>query len=158
MKPVKRWIAALLAVCMLLSLTACKTNTLQIKDTLTEFEYACHNLDLKAMLKCIDPDISDTIRLGLSAVGALTGKDTDDLLDMAVEAVFGADYDPEEFLSRITVTEPKVKIKKKNATVDCKIGFELGGDTFQKGAIIRMRKVEDQWYISGIEMKDDLDE
>ena len=158
MKLGKRWVAAMLAVCMLLPLTACKTNVSQIKDTLTEFEYACHNLDLKAMLKCIDPEISDPIRLALSAFGAVTGKDTDDLLDMAVESVFGADYDPEEFLSRISVTDPKLKIKKKNATVDCKIGFELGGDTFEKGAVIRLRKVEDKWYISGIELKDDLDE
>lgn len=158
MKLGKRWIAVLLAVCMLLPLTACKTNASQIRDTLSEFESACHSLDLRGMLRCIDPDISEPIRLGLGAVGALTGQDTNDLLDMAVKSVFGANYDPEEFLSRITVTDPKLKIKKKNATVDCKIGVELGGDTFQKGAVIRMRKVEDQWYISGIELKDHSDE
>lgn len=158
MKIGKRLAAALLAACMVFVLCGCTTNTSQIKDTLTEFQYACHNLDLKAMLRCIDPEISDPIRLGLSAYGAVTGEDTDDLLGKAVAAVFGTSFDAKEFLDRLTVKEPKVKVKKKNATVTCKLGFLVGGESFERKTTIRLRKVEDKWYISGIELGDELED
>ena len=158
MKKAKQLISALLAAAIMMTLCSCTTNASEIEDTLSEFEYACHNLDIHAMLNCIDPDVAEPIKFSISAYSALTGQDSEDVLDELVEAVFETDFEPDEFLSHITITDPKIKVQKNKATVTCIINFEIGGDTYHKDTIINMIKTDDKWYISGFEFPDKLNE
>ena len=50
----KKLLVLLLSIIMLLSMSGCTSDKSQIKDALSEFEYSCQNLDVDAMLACID--------------------------------------------------------------------------------------------------------
>lgn len=134
----------------------CTSKASQIKDTLSEFEYACRNLDVDAMLKCIDPDVSDPIRLGMAVFSTITGTDYEDIVDVLFanisEGEFGTSFDAKDFLSTISVSDVKVKTKKNTATVTCKISFELAGEQFERDAAIDMGKRDDKWYITYFEI------
>lgn len=152
MKKVFRYLVTImLIVTMAFGMTGCASKTSQIKDTLSEFEYACCNLDVNAMLKCIDPDVSDPIRLSLALVSTFTDTDYEDLVDGLFDNIgaseFGSSFDAEDFLSTISVSDAKVKTKKNRATVTCKINFELAGEQFKRDATIEMIEKDDKWYI-----------
>jgi hypothetical protein len=149
-------ITILLIGTMTMGITGCTSKASEIKDTLSEFEYACRDLDVNAMLKCIDPDIADPIRLGLALVSTFTDADYEDLVDGLFDNIgtseFGSSFNAEDFLSTISVSDAKLKIKKQNATVTCKINFELAGEQFKRDATIKMIKKDDKWYICSFDM------
>lgn len=146
----------MLIVTMTFGITGCASKASQIKDTLSEFEYSCRNLDVNAMLKCIDPDISDPIRLGLALVSTFTDTDYEDLVEDLFDNIrtseFGTKFDAEDFLSTISVSDSKLKTKKHRATVTCKISFELAGEQFERDATIEMIEKDDKWYIYSFDM------
>lgn len=153
---VRCFVSIILIVTMAFGMTGCVSKTSQIKDTLSEFEYACRNLDVNAMLKCIDPDISDPIRLGLALVSTFTDADYEDLVDSLFDNIgaseFGSSFDAEDFLSTISVSDAKLKTKRHSATVTCKVNFELAGEQFKRDATIEMVEKDDKWYIYSFDM------
>lgn len=156
MKQAKRYISAiLLTVIMLFGTTGCTSKSSQINDTLSEFEYACQNLDVNAILKCIDPDISNPIRLGLAIFSTIADADYEDIVDGLFDNIssleFDFDFNAKEFLRTISITDTEVKAKKNTAVVTCKAGFELAGEYFDKYAEIDMIKKDEKWYISSLD-------
>lgn len=162
MKTMKRLIAVLLLSAMMMTaLTGCGGNARKIKDTLSEFEYACHNLDMDAMLDCIDPDVAEPIQFALSVYSIATDQDVEDLTDLFVDSVFGSnasELDAEELLSYISITDQKVKVKKSTAAVSCSLSVELDGKTYDMDLTINMTKTDGRWYIAGIEFPETLEE
>lgn len=163
MKTWKQILAVATAVAMAVALlSGCGSDKSDIKDTLNEFEYACHTLDVKAILSCIDPSISDPIRLGLAVYTGVAGKDyedfAEDALDNLVAVVFGEDLDAEDYLSKITISDEKVKVDKKTAKVTCKLNFEVNGEKFEHPATIKMLLNDDKWYVAGIDISTSTDE
>lgn len=157
MKKVLRYLVTIvLIVTMTMEMTGCTSKASQIKDTLSEFEYAARNLDVNAMLKCIDPDISDPIRLGLALVSTFSDADYEDLVDGLFDNLgaseFGSSFNAEDFLSTISVSDPKIKTKKNRAVVTCKLSFELAGEQFTRDATIEMIEKDDKWYIASFDM------
>lgn len=157
MKKVFRYLVTIiLIVIMTMGITGCASKASKIKDTLSEFEYAARNLDVNAMLKCIDPDISDPIRFGLAVFSTITDADYEDLVDGLFDNLgvseFGSSFNAEEFLSTISVSDAKLKIKKHTAVVTCKINFELAGQKFSRDASIEMIEKNDKWYIHSFDM------
>ena len=151
----KKLIAVVVTAVMMLSLCACSSNATEIRDTMNEFQYACQNLDIDAMLNCIDPDVAQPIQAGIASYSVATGKDSEDVLDEVVDQIFGSEYDPEEFLSTIEATDVKPKVKKNTATIDCTLSFEIGGQTFERDSRFTMTKKNDKWYISDFEFVGD---
>lgn len=157
MKKVLRYLVTImLIVTMTIGMTGCTSNASQIKDTLSEFEYAARNLDVNAMLKCIDPDVSDPIRLGLALVSTFSDADYEDLVDGLFDNLgaseFGSSFNAEDFLSTISVSDAKLKTKKHRGVVTCKINFELAGEQFTRDATIEMIEKDDKWYIASFDM------
>lgn len=146
-------------ICSCSLLTGCATKGSKIKDTLTEFQYACQNLDLNAMLNCIDPDIADPIRLGLIVYGAVTEQDYEDVVDSLFDSVLGdlryEIQDSEGFLQTMTVTDTKLKAKRHTAVVTCTLNFEISGQEFHRRCKINMVEREKKWYISGFSFASD---
>ena len=149
-------VTIMLIVTMTMGMTGCTSKASQIKDTLSEFEYAARNLDVNAMLKCIDPDISDPIRLGLAVFSTFTDADYEDFVDGLFDNLgaseFESSYTAEDFLSTITISDAKLKTKKHTAVVNCKINFELAGEQFSRDASIEMIEKNDKWYIYSFDM------
>lgn len=143
-------------ISMALSLGGCSSDTTAVKSTLKEFEYACRKTDLDAMLNCIDPDISGPIRLGLAVYSGATGQDYEDFADSAiakiVNTVFGENFDSEEFLNNLNITDVKCKAQNEKASVQCKVNFEIAGEKFEQDATIYLYQKDDQWYIYRFEM------
>lgn len=152
MKNWKRIFAVTLVAALLLSLCACGSKG-EIKKTLSEFEYACKNLDLNAMLNCIDPTVAKPVQIGLAIYGMVTDNNVEDMLDDLVELVFGENYESSDFLSKLSIIDPDINRSGNTANVECKISFELSGQEFEKEATIKLVEKEDVWYISGISLE-----
>lgn len=157
MKKQNRMIALALAVLLLVScLTGCSGAAGKIRNTLEEFEYACRNLDADAMLGCIDPDVADPIRMLLALYSQATDQDYEDVTDTVLEnivyGVFGTDFDPDDFLSSLAVTDAKLKVDGETAVVSCVINFEIAGEKFARNSEIYLVEVRDRWYISYIDL------
>lgn len=156
MKNQNRMIALVLAAVLLMScLTGCGAAG-EIQDTLKEFEYACRNLDTDAILGCVDPDVADPIRMILALYSEATEQDyedvTDDVLENIVYGLFGADFDPDDFLSTLSVTDPQLEIDGDTAIVNCVVNFEIAGEKFARDSVIVLVEIRDRWYISYIDL------
>lgn len=156
MKKLRELIAVLLIVIMVFCMMGCSSDKSQIKDTLSEFENSCRNLDVDGMLDCIDPDVSDPIRLGMAVLSNITGTDYESIIACIFsnisESGLGDDFNPQEFLSTIGVSDAKLKINNNTATVTCELSFEVAGEKFERDAAIDMVKKDDKWYIAGFDM------
>ena len=157
MKRMNRFAALVLAAVLLVScLSGCSGNTNKIRNTLEEFEYACRNLDIDAILGCIDPDVADPIRMVLALYSQATNQDYEDITDTALEdvvyGIFGTDFDPDDFLSTLSVTDAKLTVEDDLALVECVINFEIAGEKFARDSAIYLVEIRDKWYISYIDL------
>lgn len=157
MKRMNRFAALILAAVLLVScLSGCSGNATKIRNTLEEFEYACRNLDTDAILGCIDPDVADPIRMVLALYSQATNQDYEDITDTALEdvvyGVFGTDFDPDDFLSTLSVTDAKLKVEDDLAVVECVVNFEIAGEKFARDSAIYLVEIRDKWYISYIDL------
>lgn len=130
-------------------MAGCSGNKTEILNTIDEFEYACSNLDIKAMLKTIDPEIGDPIRLILAVVGHLNEEEYSDLIDSlfsGITDISDNSVKATDILKTIEITDEKVSGSK----VECKINFTIAGETFTQKAKIKLKEIEDKWYIMSI--------
>ncbi|KIR01531.1 hypothetical protein P261_00345 [Lachnospiraceae bacterium TWA4] len=143
-------------IVLLIILSICLTgcfgkNTEEVNNSINEFEYACQNMDVRAILDSIDPDISDPIRLAFALYSGATGQDYEDFIDGIVDTivgqVFGTTVQPRSFLSSLEISDTKCSVKKSSASVGCHINFEIAGEKFKREAIINLIKQDDKWYI-----------
>lgn len=155
-KKMKKLLVLLLSIIMLLSMSGCTSDKSQIKDALSEFEYSCQNLDVDAMLACIDPDIADPIRFGVAVYSQVQGDDYEDVMDGILECLItsqaGESVDSEAFFSTISFSDEKIEKKKAYANVACKVNFEMAGEQFTRDANIQMVKRDDKWYVVSFDM------
>ena len=140
----------LVLVGMLFSLSACNGGEKEIKATLTEFEYACQTLDVKAMLNCIDPAIARPVSNGLSLIGLFTDIDSEDLVEKVFDLLFDMDVEPSEFFSGIKFSNLKITQNGNDAVVECILAAEISGERLEFKAEIDMIQEEEHWYISNI--------
>lgn len=145
----KKIVIVLLVCTILLSLCGCK-RTEGITNTLQNFGQACRDLDLNAMLNCVDPTIAKPIQFGLALYGVVADSDVQDTLDDLVGLVFGEDYRSSEFLSTLQFSDFHLSGHGSSAKVNCKVSFELSGQSFTREATITLVEKDDTWYISKI--------
>ena len=157
MKKWKRITAAALALVLLVcSLTGCSAEKSEITDTLGEFTYACRSLDVDALLNCIAPDTADPIRLVLALYSGATGQDyedvTDSILDSLISDIFGSSYDPDDFLSTLSISDTKITVDDDLAEVRCVVHFEVAGEKFARESSIIMVKELKKWYVAYVDL------
>lgn len=146
----KKYIVCLLIIGMLFSLSACSSGEEEIQATLTDFVRACQDLDVKAMLKCIDPAIARPVSNGLSLVGLFTDIDSENLIEDVFDLLFDKDVDPSEFLSGIQFSNLKIEQDGDEAIVKCILTAEISGEQLEYKTEIDMIQEEDHWYISNV--------
>lgn len=137
-------------------LTGCKSgDKKECLYVIEEFQYACNNLDVDAMLRCMDPDVADPIRIVL----AMSGMDASEQLGQLVDAMLSDVSEGEEGASQILgsiVIEPKdVEVGKKTAVAYCRISFSVNGVDVVRFVDISLRIHDDTWYITSIMMVDE---
>lgn len=151
MKKNKKFMCLIMVLMLILQLTACGSEKEECQNVLDEFEYACNELDVDAMLRCINPQIADPIRLGLSLFTHLTDKDVEDYVDEIAESLIDTmdevNIDATELFHSMELEVTKVKAKGKKASAYVNITFETMGIGMEKYGVFQMIQVDDIWYI-----------
>ena len=88
MKKFKNFVALILIIVLSVSVCACGNQNNEIKTLTKNFENSCNKLDMNAMLDCIDPDISESVKKLTGLIGMFSDKDTDELLDSFAKVLF----------------------------------------------------------------------
>lgn len=152
----KKWIRG----CCILLIAALLTGVLsgcgeksEIGDLLSRFESACQELDVRAVLECVDPAISSPVLTVLDLAGV---EDTSGTLDLLVStlSIFGnVGTGTEEFMRSLTIEPEDYEFdsKKESCQVSGKFQYGNGDSPRTMDVIIRCVKVDDQWYVSGIQ-------
>lgn len=153
----KNLVIACLIVTMAAGLSGCGSKAdKEINKTLDEFQYSCQNLDVKAMLDCVNPDVADPIRFGFALISQFTETEYEDIVDCLFDGLlsgeFGEEFDCKEFLNTINLSEIEIDSDGNHADVSCKLNFELAGQEFSRPTKIGMIQVDEKWYIDGLDL------
>lgn len=140
-------VSGILLVSMLISLPACgNSSKKEIENLMTEFEYACNTLDFNAVLNCINPKVSDSIKIGVGIVGMFT--DTDDLFEKLADTLSSDDLGGTDFFSSIKVTVNGITVDGEAATVAALLKYEVAGNQMEREATFECIYYAEKWYIS----------
>lgn len=156
----KRIIGLMLIVVMITAcLTGCgKKEQEECEIVLDEFEYACNELDLDAILRCINPEVSDPIRIGLAFVTNWTYMDTEDMVDKVATALTGTldeiNLDTTELFQSMELETKEFAAENGRAAVLSEITFETMGVEMEKYVIFDLIQLDEKWYIDGFEFVD----
>lgn len=117
----------------------------QIKETLTEAQYAIENVDTKALLNIIDPDVADPIRLLL----ATTGVNGNEAMAQVMSSLLGDDaFDMAQgALNDVQIEVTDSQILGKNAKLETLWTMNINGNEFFRYVTILMEKINKKWYI-----------
>ncbi len=153
MKLIKRIVALTLALSLSFTLCSCGDKS-EIKDTIKDFEEACHTLDLNEILECLDPTVAQVVGGGAGLIGNLLGQSAEQLLDNVVPAIFGENF-TSEFLQSIEIKVAAVAVNESNATAMCTITYLYNGTEQSRQATFQLVKEgvekEAKWYITGVD-------
>ena len=142
-------VSGILLVSMLFSLSACGNGSKkEIENLMTEFEYACNTLDFDAVLNCINPKVSDSIKIGVGLVGMFTKTDTDELFEKLADTLSSDDLGGTDFFSSIKITVNDVSVDGENATVTTLLKYNVSGSQMEREAIFKCIYYTEKWYIS----------
>lgn len=147
-------VIVMLIAAMVLSLCGCSNDKSEIENLMTEFEYSCNELDIDAMLNCIDPAISDKIKLATGIAGMFTDKDSDELIEGLVGMLTGDNsLNADDFFSSIKIETSDIKTKKETGTANAIVEYSVAGEKFKKEATFDYVYNMDKWYISSFKLK-----
>lgn len=164
----KNWREKIVLVCTLGMIALCmcgcgNSKKKQCKDVIKEFETSCNALDVKGMLNCINPTISDPIKALLALGQIVSDQNLDEYVVEIVDSVAGGlrnslevdDISMSELISGVKITPEKYKLKSTKGSVTCIAEFNINEMQIKKSICINMIKTNDTWYISGIELIND---
>ncbi len=147
-------VLAMVFVLMAVSLCGCGNSKGEIENLMTEFEYSCNELDIDAMLDCIDPAISDKIKLATGIASMFTDKDSDELTEELVGMLTGDNsLNADDFFSSIKIETEDIKTKKETGTANAKVEYTIAGEKFKKEATFEYVYEMEKWYISSFSLK-----
>jgi hypothetical protein len=137
----------LLTVSLVAALSGCAKS--EVQSTISTFEAACQDLDVRGAISCLDPKISSPI---LSAMDLLGIEDTSGLLNTLVDTL--GVYDPsqgeaEAFIRSIRITPQSYTFNsdKDECTVSAQLSY---GEDGSEAITLQMILSDDTWYIAGI--------
>lgn len=149
-KTLKRAAAVVvLAAMMLTLLTGCGAKS-GVKATISNFEDACHALDVRAMLECVNPTVAKPILTAMNLFGI---GDTSGTLEelVGVLGIFeGAGDKTEEFVQSIQIKANEFEFNSDKSK--CSVSAELSyGEDKTEEITINFVLKDEVWYISGID-------
>lgn len=146
-------LAVILSVSMLVSFTGCNGSNKEIEYLITEFENACNALDFDAVLNCINPKVSDNIKIAVGLVGMFTDTDTDEMFEKLADYLSDGDIGGTDFFSSIKIEIKDINVEEDAALVDTVISYSLNGDDYQREATFNCIYYAEKWYISSFSFK-----
>lgn len=145
---------AMVFILIAMSLCSCSSKKGEIENLMTEFEYSCNELDIDAMLGCIDPSISDKIKLATGIASMFTDKDSDEMIESLVGMLTGdSTLNAKDFFSSIKITTEDIKTKKETGTANAIVEYNIAGSNYKKEAVFEYVYKTEKWYISKFSLK-----
>lgn len=135
----------------------------ECRELIEEFTRSCNEKDLKAMLNCINPTVSDPIKALLTLGNIVSGQEVDqyivEVMDSIIGDLEGSDETEEglddQLISTIQIEPEKYHVKSEKGTIYCKAVFLINGMDMEKYVNIEVIKKHDTWYIAGITLADE---
>ena len=153
-KILKNSIALILVIVLSMSLCACGSQNNEIKTLTKNFENSCNKLDVNAMLDCIDPDVSGSVKKLTGLIGMFSDKDTDELLDSFAKVLFSElPENSQEFFSSIKIKLDNIEIEEDSASATAEITYEISGEDNKSNANFEYTRVDEKWYISNLDIE-----
>lgn len=144
----KNSIALTLIIALCVIICACGSQNNEIKTLTSNFENSCNKLDMNAMLDCIDPDVSGSVKKLTGLIGMFSDKDTDELLDNFAKVLFSElPENSKEFFSSIKIKLDNVEIEEERATAYAEITYKISGEESKSNAIFEYIRIDEKWYI-----------
>ena len=153
-KSLKNIIVFLLLFVIVLSMSACDNQNNEIKSLTKNFENSCNKVDMNAMLDCIDPDISESVKKLTGLIGMFSDKDTDELLDNFAKVLFSElPENSKEFFSSIKIKLDNIEIEEDTASASAEITYEISGEDNKSNANFEYIRIDEKWYISNLDIE-----
>ena len=154
MKKIKSLSALFLIIALSVSLCACGNQNNEIKTLTKNFENSCNKLDMNAMLDCIDPEVSGSVKKLTGLIGMFSDKDTDELLDSFAKVLFSElPENSQEFFSSIKIKLDNIEIEEDSASASAEITYEISGEDNKSNANFEYTRVDEKWYISNLDIE-----
>lgn len=154
MKKIKSFTALILIIVLGVGMCACSNQNNEIKTITKNFENSCNKLDMNAMLDCIDPDVSGSIKKLTGLIGMFSDKDTDELLDSFAKVLFSElPENSKEFFSSIKIKLDNIEIEEDNASANAEITYEISGEDNKSNANFEYTRIDEKWYISNLDIE-----
>lgn len=154
MRKFKKFAALILIIVLSVSVCACGNQNNEIKTLTKNFENSCNKLDMNAMLDCIDPDISGSVKKLTGLIGMFSDKDTDELLDSFAKVLFSElPENSKEFFSSIKIKLDNIKIDEDSASATAEITYEISGEDNTSNANFEYTRIDEKWYISNLDIE-----
>lgn len=139
------------------------SNKKECTELIENFETSCNALDVDGILDCINPTISNPIKVGLKIGNMISGQVLDGYLIEILDSLAGGlteslgadDAEVSEVFGKIQLTPEKYDLKSQKGTVSCTAKFEIGGTEITESIDIEVVKSSDEWYISGMKLNKD---
>lgn len=132
---------------MIFSLTGCGSKN-EIEDLMSNFQKACNSLNFNEVLDCINPSISDKIKLAAGFVGMFTDTDTDKMFDSLAGYLSKDKVGGKEFFSSIKIDVNDIKTDGDSAKVSAVITYKIKDKEITNNTTFNCIRSNEKWYIS----------
>lgn len=162
----KRKIRTIAALCLVLSmiLTGCgKSKKAQCEAVIKRFETSCNALDVKGVLGCLNPTVSDPLK-GILLLGeTMTGGESAEGFEKILEIIGSGlktilpdqDVQASEMLSNLQIQPKKYRLKRHDGYVLCRVKIAVNDMEITKNVKVSVVKKAGEWYISNLALADD---
>lgn len=123
----------------------------EVATAIGEFQYACQTSDVDAMLDCLDPGFSQSLKSGRLLLNWMsTQENADEVImnSMLIAVMNIADISVD--LSTMEIEVEEIDMKDDMATVNGTLNLESTTGTYHDDITMRMAKSDDKWYITGM--------
>lgn len=123
----------------------------EVATAIGEFQYACQTSDVDAMLDCLDPGFSQSLKSGRLLLNWMSTQENADeviMSSMLIAVMNIADISVD--LSTMEIEVEEIDLKEDMATVNGTLNLESTTGTYHDDVIMRMAKNDDKWYITGV--------
>jgi len=143
----------LAAVVIFGSMTGCGARG-RLIELMSEFEYGCNTMDVKAVLKTIDPRVADKFRFGVSLIELFSGKSSDEIIGSIFKNLPDEFSDNgEEIFTTVSFEAEAIDIGDDSAELTAVMEYEILGESYKREVVFRFVYYIDDWYISSIELE-----
>lgn len=124
----------------------------EVETSIQEFEYACQELDVDAMLDCLDSGFAQSMKSERVLLNWMSSKkDNDEIVMSTILLTLMSIDDITVDLSTMNISVRDITVNDDTATVEATWEMKCSSGKYRNDVEIHMSKSGDTWYITGIQ-------